>query len=151
MDKKLYTYENYMEDIEKISAYIKANKIEQIICIYRGSLPMGVLLSNIHKLPLQIIDYQSRDGDTKKPNWIKYEHKKGCHPFQNGLILDDIFDSGLTIRTIKKWLESPSLNSYMKQPEYHYITLFGKWNDIGAGYIREHTGEWIVFEPWEGK
>ena len=152
MDKIYYSYNDYMEDIEKIGNYIKANNIEQIISIYRGSLPMGVLLSNIHNLPLQIIDFQSRDGDTKKPSWIKYEHnKKGIYPFKNGLIVDDVLDSSLTMRTIKAWLEAPALGSNIHQPEYHYITLFGKWNDINVGYIREHKEEWIVFEPWEGR
>ena len=145
-DKVRYTYEQYIDDINRISPIME--DIDHIISIYRGSLPMGVHLSNLYDIPLSIVNFQSRDGDSEEPSWMHYVRKKDNSPYKNVLVIDDIYDSGLTMDKIKKWLEAPALTTNIKQPKYKYLTLYGKENRQDVEYIHEHTGEWIEFW-WE--
>ena len=47
-DKILYSYEKYIEDLNLISPIMQ--DIDHIVAIYRGSLPMGVHLSNLYNI-----------------------------------------------------------------------------------------------------
>ena len=142
-DKILYSYEKYIEDLNLISPIMQ--DIDHIVAIYRGSLPMGVHLSNLYDIPLSIIDYQTRDGDTKVPVLIKDMISEG-NP-KKILVLDDIYDSGLTMKIVKEHLESYD-RWFNITPKFYYLTIYGKENRDDVNYLREHTGEWINFW-WE--
>ncbi len=63
--------DNSLSDcIDLITQNLEHGKQPHIVSLYRGSLPLGVQLSNQLQAPLSIIDYQTRDGKSKKP--------KGC-------------------------------------------------------------------------
>jgi len=134
--KELHTYSDFQKDTIKIEDYIKENNINHIVGIYRGSLPLSVALSNRCNIPLSIIDFQTRDGNSKGPVLIK----KVKDIDENTLIIDDIYDSGKTLNTI-----------YEKFPKAKYLTLYKKVSTkpaIPLTYLRE-TDKWIVFEVWE--
>ena len=146
VQKVFYTYKHYLDDMEKLGYLMK--DVDQVISIYRGSLPMGTHISNLYDIPLGIIDFQSRDGNSKKPKWVKnaFDPKNGIP--KKVLVLDDIYDSGTTMETIKEWLENPNAWGTIQKPDFTYLTIFGKENDINVKYLRQHTGDWIEFW-WE--
>ena len=146
INKEYYKYSDYLEDLNLIEPIME--NIDHIVAIYRGSLPMGVHLSNLYDVPLSIIDYQSRDGESAKPTWMKNRLAETNVPFKKVLVLDDIYDSGKTMYEIKTSLENGQNHSDMPQPKFHYLTIYGKENDNDVNYLREHTGEWIEFW-WE--
>ena len=109
-----------------------------IVSLYRGSLPFGVKLSNHLNAPLSIIDYQSYDGYSKEPNFIK---NAGITPDDLIFIVEDIVDRGLTMKLTEEYIRKLypynkiviySVVGSKKHPNYYYYTY-------------EHNDDWIVF------
>lgn len=139
-----YTWAQYDKDIKNIIVTLRLKEIEVdgVICIHRGSLPIGTSLSNILNVPLSIIKFQTRDGDDKDPYFILDERKP------NGvyIIVDDIIDSGLTMNKILDFIDIEN-----DSREYIISSLFGSFektkNIKQIICVREIPG-WVVF-PWE--
>ena len=139
-----YKHEEYMQGMSKIKAEIddlivRGHVHINVVGIHRGSLPMAVHLSNILPARMSIINYQTRDGNSKVPEFVV----NTIEPHDTIIVLDDIYDSGKTITNIKDKLEKEYPGQYIKP-----MVLFGKDNEQDCYYAHEHTGEWIEF-PWE--
>jgi len=133
----IFTSSEFRIAVDKCIEFIKKNKIKNIVSIYRGGLPFGVALSNKAKLPLSIIEYQTIDGKTEKPNFILNKLKKG-----NVLIVDDIVDSGKTMEEVSKIKE-------LKNKDLFYFTLVKRPN-IDEKYNSPFvTKNWVLFEDFE--
>ncbi len=110
-----FTWHEFDESVNQIADKCKNWKISNIYGIPRGGLCLAVALS--HKLNIKI---------AKKPT--KYT-----------LIVDDIFETGMT------------LNNFTNIKEANFFVLFSKveplwWHSLY--YCNKN--EWIVF-PWENK
>lgn len=139
-DKLYYTWEDYNEDLNAICNVIEVDCISSnssVVAIYRGSLGIGAHISNVMNMPLSILRYQTRDGQDDVPKMVIDNIKNG-KPI---VVVDDICDTGKTMDDITSFLRDNYPNSYLLR-----ITIFG--NGTKSLYIREHTGEWVVF-PWE--
>ena len=141
MKKYYYTYDKYRSDVKILKDKISASENPHLVSIYRGSLPIGVHVSNLLNIPLSILKFQSYEEKNDKD--VKILYNDGICITDTLVILDDIYDTGKTIRKVKEFLgkEFP----YTKMV---FITLFGKQNNDNVIYINEHPGCWIVF-PWE--
>jgi len=121
MIKTFYSWQDFERHVEAIYEHIEQRKLKfrGIYAVPKGGLPLGVKLANKLSLPL----YLSLE-DIKK--------KKGI------LIVDDISDTGETLKSIRTFFD-------------YTITLTIK---KGTGFIPDFyveefdRGEWIVF-PWE--
>ena len=115
-----------------------------LIAPYRGGLPLGVRLSNECNVPLSILDYQRLDGDSKEVSIMK---NVGICSNEILYLVDDIADKGITINKCLEFLiqEFPNnrviVYSILGNDEIHPP----KWR-----YTYKHTGDWVVFGPWEG-
>lgn len=145
-----YTWVDYDKDIKSIINIIKERNIQLagIICIYRGSLTIGTSLSNMLGLPLSIIKFQTRDGGDNNPEFILDLRKKerdGTY-----LIVDDIIDSGLTMRKILEKLESEQRDvdteKYITCGLYGYMGYEHDQDD--KEIVLKQVPGWVVF-PWE--
>ena len=132
-DKTYYTWRDYEADISRVKDF----KFDHVVGIYRGSLPMAVHISNVFDVPMSIVGFQTRDGKDKQPYMIK----SGEAPTKL-LIVDDIYDSGYTMKEVIKML------SHYTADKIQGFCLFGKKNNFNVSYANEHDGSWIVF-PWE--
>ena len=139
-DKLYYTWEEYNTDIKRI---VKDYEFDSVVALYRGSLPIATHLTNITDATMSVIKYQSygkdkkQSLDTKTPTWLV----QGMVRPKKVLIIDDIYDTGSTIRNCKEFIGDVSW-------DVTYLTIFGKKNDDSVEYLRENDGRWIVF-PWE--
>ena len=133
-----YLYEDYISDIASIYEKNKELVNPHIVGIYRGSLPIAVHLSNLLKCPMSIIKFQAIDGDDKEPVFLL----DNITDDSDLIVVDDIYDSGTTMRIIKPLLNKKQSNSIK------YMTLFGYLNQDDVEYIHENMGKWVVF-PWE--
>ena len=147
-DKTYYDWIDYRYDMRHHIFKIKLDyDFDHVVGIYRGSLPMAVHISNVFEVPMSIVGFQTRDGKDDEPYMI---HKTGEAPKQV-LVVDDIYDSGYTM---KKVIESLShyrwISSIYPTAAYSIqgFCLFGKENKLNVSYANEHDGSWIVF-PWE--
>jgi len=146
-DKYNYFYDEYYQDMVKLVERFKLIPNPHVVSIYRGSLPMGVHLSNALGCPMSIVKYQSRDGEDKKAEWIlnltqDVKIRPTARFFPHLIVLDDIYDTGKTFRAV---LELPEFENNIN---YHCIALFGNDNDDKVNYLHEQLYRWIVF-PWE--
>ena len=142
-----YYYDEYYYDVATLVQRYKKIANPHIVSIYRGSLPLGVHLSNILNCPLSIIKYQSRDGEDSKAEWLlNLTADESIRPtprfFPHLIVVDDIYDTGTTFRAVK------DLPEFQNNPDYTLIALFGNKNDDGVHYLHEQLRKWIVF-PWE--
>ena len=142
-----YYYDEYYYDVATLVQRYKKIANPHIVSIYRGSLPLGVHLSNILKCPLSIIKYQSRDGEDSKAEWLlNLTSDESVRPtprfFPHLIVVDDIYDTGKTFRAVK------DLPEFQDNPDYTLVALYGNKNDDGVVYLHEQLYRWIVF-PWE--
>jgi len=110
---KYFSWSEFDKSVEYIANKCKFLEFSGIYGIPRGGLCLAVALS--HKLKINLIS----------------------EPIKNSLIVDDIYETGITLKTFK------NIEGAM------FFVLFSKvsptwWNSV---HISE-KGEWIVF-PWE--
>ena len=94
---------------------------------------------------MSIIRYQSRDGNDAKPEWVINNMGFTATwktPGETTIVVDDIYDSGRTMRAIQQ------MDEFKHHPSVIYQCLFGSKNEDGIGYLNERISRWIVF-PWE--
>ena len=142
-----YFYDEYYQDMVKLVERFKNISDPHVVSIYRGSLPMGVHLSNALKCPMSIVKYQSRDGKDEKAEWIlnlihDESLRKTPRFYPHLIVVDDIYDTGKTFRAVL------NLSEFENNPNYNCIALFGNDNDDKINYLHEQLYRWIVF-PWE--
>ena len=140
-----YYYDQYYNDVAILKERYDKIPDPHIVSIYRGSLPLGVHLSNVLNCPLSIVKYQSRDGEDHKAEWLlNLTSDKKLHPkfFPELIVVDDIYDTGETFRALL------NLPEFQDNPNYRAIALFGNSNNDGVVYLNEQVYRWIVF-PWE--
>ena len=110
-----FTWEEFDRSVEHIANKCKSIEFSGIYGVPRGGLCLAVALS--HKLRINLIS----------------------EPIKNSLIVDDVYETGITLNTFK------NIEGAM------FFVLFSKikptwWNTVNISEKRE----WIVF-PWENK
>ena len=112
---RYFTWSEFDKSVNYIAEQCKFWKLSGIYGVPRGGLCLAVALS--HKLNVQIIE----------------------RPLKNSLIVDDVFETGLT------------LNNFKNIEGANFFVLFSKkepiwWNTVNLSQRQE----WVVF-PWENK
>tara|TARA_B100000085_G_scaffold127107_1_gene115725 strand:- start:126 stop:542 length:417 start_codon:yes stop_codon:yes gene_type:complete len=110
-----FTWDEFDKSVEQIANKCQFLNFSGIYGVPRGGLCLAVALS--HKLKINLIS----------------------EPIKNSLIVDDVYETGITLSTFKN-IEGAK-----------FFVLFSKkkptwWNSV---YISEKS-DWIVF-PWENK
>ena len=110
---KYFTWDEFDKSVEHIAKKCRFLQFSGIYGVPRGGLCLAVALS--HKLKIHLIS----------------------EPIKNSLIVDDIYETGITLNTFKD-IEGAK-----------FFVLFSKekpkwWNTV----FISHKNEWVVF-PWE--
>lgn len=105
------SWEEYHTKIEQLAAQIYQSQWEfdQILCLARGGLRIGDVLSRIYDKPLAILstfsyggkDFQERGNLTIANNITMTTATLG----KRILLVDDLVDSGVTLARILEWLK----------------------------------------------
>jgi hypothetical protein len=105
------SWEEYHAKIEQLATQIYQSQWEfdQILCLARGGLRIGDVLSRIFDKPLAILsassyrgkDFQDRGNLTIANNITMTTATLG----KRILLVDDLVDSGVTLAAILKWLK----------------------------------------------
>ncbi len=112
---RYFSWSEFDKSVDYIANHCKFWKLSGIYGIPRGGMCLAVALS--HKLNIKLIE----------------------KPIKNSLIVDDIFETGITLSNFKN-IEGAN-----------FFVLFSKkkpiwWNTVDF----VHKKEWVVF-PWENK
>ena len=105
------SWEEYHAKIEQLAAQIYRSKWEfdQILCLARGGLRIGDVISRIYNNPLAVLsassygrgDFQERGKLTIANNITMTTESLG----KRLLLVDDLVDSGVTLSKILEWLQ----------------------------------------------
>lgn len=122
---------------DRIVERYKDRDIEKIVGISRGGLTLATVLSNRLNIPMVPLEWQTRDGFFR--DVVKVINITNFHDVSKILFVDDICDSGTTIREINVLVS-----------EARWCTLFSKGNEEVEFCPTPINNKlaWIVF-PWE--
>ena len=93
----IYTYLEYLEDIEIITTRLKNIQHLHLVAVYRGSLPLTTHLSNLLNCDFSIIKIQNKNGNDEA-----IFLNNDIQPDSHIVVIEDIYDSGKTISLIKQ-------------------------------------------------
>jgi len=135
---KNYSFEEFINDLEKITTLLKKENFEAILAISRGGLTFAHFLAerlNIRKVySIGIISY---DKD-KKLDTLKIYSMPEIKE-KNILIVDDISDSGDTFLEVLKHFKGKTASIFYKPTSKYKPDFFMK-----------KTSKWITFF-WENQ
>jgi uncharacterized protein len=126
------TWKMYDEMLNKLYRRIHDKNYDIIIGVTRGGLVPAVHLSHLLGLPMGTVQYQLRDGDGSM-------HIVAKEKFKNALIVDDICDTGATLK---------GLGAIFKTTDF--AVLIDKTGDSMVKHRAEYfeSDQWVIF-PWE--
>ena len=141
---KYYSYENFKNDTKKLIALVENSNLDAIVAIARG----GMTLSHVMAEGLDIRQVQSIRTElydkTNKRDQISIFGQCDFSTAKKVLVVDDIADSGDTLKTVMKYLKSN-----FEHVEFISATLFYKKTSIyEPNFWINEAKEWIEFF-WE--
>jgi hypoxanthine phosphoribosyltransferase len=104
------SWDEYNRMVERLALIVHDSGYEfnQIICVARGGLRVGDVLSRIFELPLAILSTHSytAEGGTIRGELVIAEHMTMTRPRlgERVLLVDDMVDSGHTLEAVHKEL-----------------------------------------------
>src|SRR3712207_1081423 len=105
------SWSDYHQKIEQLAAQIYESgwKFNQIVCLARGGLRVGDILSRIYKQPLAILATSSYSGSGKQQRGNLHFSRHLTMTTENLgsriLLVDDLVDSGVTLKETIPWLK----------------------------------------------
>ncbi|MEO1928286.1 MAG: phosphoribosyltransferase family protein [Nautiliaceae bacterium] len=141
MNKRFYSYNEFLKDLDILEEDIKAFNPSSFVAIARGGMSIAHFLAE----KLDIRDVFVINSTSYENNQKLFSPKISNIPNLNGqqrvLIIDDISDSGETLKEVLEILKK----TYPKI-EFKTLTLFFKENSKLIPDIKLHkTNEWVVF------
>jgi hypothetical protein len=106
------TWEEYNRKTEQLAAMVHKDgwEFNQVVCIAKGGMRVGDIMARIFNVPLAVLSVESYRGDGVK-------NKRGSITFSRDLaktspnigskvlIVDDLADSGITLKKSIEWME----------------------------------------------
>ncbi len=151
------SWSDYHHKIEQLAAQIYQSgwKFNQIVCLARGGLRVGDILSRIYEQPLAILATSSYSGPGKQERgnltFSRHLTMTTEHLGSRILLVDDLVDSGVTLKETIPWLKD-----YSDSPieEIRTAVLWYKaCSVIAPDYYIDYLPDnpWIhqPFEPYE--
>ena len=141
------SWDQYNTLVERLALRVFESGIEfnQIICIARGGLRVGDVLSRIYELPLAILSTHSytAEGGTVRGELIIAEHMTMTSPRLGDrvLLVDDMVDSGHTLDLVHRTLPQ----------RFHNITLCRTavlWWKACSVFTPDFHVEYLADNPW---
>ncbi|AXK49104.1 nicotinate phosphoribosyltransferase [Aliarcobacter trophiarum LMG 25534] len=144
MNKLYYSYEMCKNDTLKLLYLVKDFKADALLSIARGGLTLSHLMAQaLNKRELFTINSISYDRKNQKES-VEIFNIPDLSSYKRVLIIDDIVDSGKTMKTILE-----ILNNKFPNTKFKLATLFYKPTALVKPdfYVKE-TDIWIEFF-WE--
>lgn len=147
------SWDDYHKNIEKLclQVYESGWQFDQILCLARGGVRPGDIMSRVFNVPLAILSTSSYRADS---GTVQGELNIASHITQTGaafcgrvLLVDDLLDSGETVRQVLEHLKS----HYADLTEIRVAVLWQKaCSIVSADYVVEYlqNNPWI-HQPFE--
>lgn len=133
---KQYTWDEFYADVAVLAEKIAEKKFQSIIAVSRGGLPLGALLAQHSNIKIvETVCLQSYKGEKREDITFL---KPAIKDLPNPILVDDICDSGHTLKHLKSLYEVPTAVLFYK-PEHKVFK---------PDYYIHTTTKWVKF-PWE--
>ncbi len=142
------SWSDYHHKIEQLAVNIYQSgwEFNQIVCLARGGLRVGDILSRIYNQPLAILSTSSYSGTGKqnRNNLIVSRHLTMTSENLGSriLLVDDLVDSGVTIQQTVPWL-----HSYGKSPIQEIRTAV-IWYKACSVIVPDYHVDYLANNPW---
>ncbi|NMG09956.1 phosphoribosyltransferase [Brasilonema sp. UFV-L1] len=151
------SWSDYHRKIEQLAAQVYQSdwKFNQIVCLARGGLRVGDILSRIYKQPLAILATSSYSGSGKQQrgNLIFSRHLTMTSENLGSriLLVDDLVDSGITLEQSIFWLKeySDSPVEEIRTAVIWYKACSAIQPDYYVDYLANNPWIHQPFEPYE--
>ncbi|RLE69740.1 MAG: hypothetical protein DRJ34_00025 [Thermoprotei archaeon] len=143
------SWQDYQKHVFNLADKISLSeyRIDKIICIARGGLVVGRILSDlldVNNIECIGIQFYTNIGVTGEKPILKYGLSQSISGLKI-LLVDDIVDSGETLMLAEKYLKSK------KPGETKTASIFIKpWSKYTPNYYSAITDRWVIF-PYEMK
>ena len=141
------TWDQYNTLVERLAllVYDSGFRFNQIICIARGGMRVGDVLSRIYEQPLAILSTHSytAEGGTQRGSLVIAEHMTMTKPRLGDkvLLVDDMVDSGHTLQAVHA--ELPKRFTHIT--ELHTAVLWWKACSV---FKPDYHVEYLPDNPW---
>jgi hypoxanthine phosphoribosyltransferase len=141
------SWNEYNTLVERLALLVHESgwRFNQIICIARGGLRVGDVLSRIFEFPLAILSTHSyaADGGTTRGELIIAEHMTMTAPRLGDrvLLVDDMVDSGHTLAAVR--VELP-----LRFPHIADIRTAVIWYKASSVFKPDYYVEYLAESPW---
>jgi uncharacterized protein len=142
------SWSDYHQKIEQLAAQIYESgwKFNQIVCLARGGLRVGDILSRIYKQPLAILATSSYSGSGKQDRGnLTFSHHLTMTTENLGshiLLVDDLVDSGITLQETLPWLKE-----YSDFPIEEIRTAV-LWYKACSVIVPDYYVDYLADNPW---
>jgi hypoxanthine phosphoribosyltransferase len=142
------SWPEYHQKIEQLAAqiYIDGWQFNQIVCLARGGLRIGDLLSRIYRQPLAILAVSSYGGMTGQERGAIAiaQHLTMTRPGLGShvLLVDDLVDSGVSMQEAIAWL-----NRYHGE-KIQEIRTAVLWCKACSAYQPDYFVDYLKDNPW---
>jgi uncharacterized protein len=104
------SWDEYHRAIEQLAAQVHQSgwQFNQILCLARGGLRVGDILSRIFDQPLAILSTSSYRGESHDRSTLVFSEdltKTTLNLGSHILLVDDLVDSGVTLQKTLPWLD----------------------------------------------
>jgi uncharacterized protein len=141
------SWEEYHQSIELLAQQIYQSEWEfdRIVCLARGGLRVGDILSRIFKQPLAILAASSYTGaDQQERGKLSIASQLTMTDRNLGsriLLVDDLVDSGVTLQQTTIWLRD-------LYPEIQELKTAVIWYKACSSYIPDYYLTYLADNPW---
>jgi len=141
------SWSDYHKCIERLAATVHASgwQFDQIVCIARGGLRVGDVMSRIFRVPLAIIftqSYVENAGKTQGEITVS-KHMAMMTPDlgERVLLVDDLVDSGVTLDVVKRHLLAA-------HPAIEDLRTAVLWHKACSKCTPDYSVEYLPDNPW---
>jgi hypoxanthine phosphoribosyltransferase len=141
------SWDDYHADIERLAAKVHASgwAFNQVICLARGGLRVGDVLSRIFRQPLAILSTQSYSGEagTVRGQITVAEHMTMTTPALGDrvLLVDDLVDSGITLGVVRDALSA-------RYPHIREVRTAVIWEKACSAFKPDYVARFLADDPW---
>jgi uncharacterized protein len=141
------SWDEYHQSIELLAAQIHQSewKFDRIVCLARGGLRVGDILSRIFNQPLAILAASSYGGaDQKERGKLSIASQITMVDSVFGsriLLVDDLVDSGVTLQQTAIWIRD-------LYPEIEDLKTAVIWYKSASNYIPDYYVSYLAHNPW---
>ena len=141
------SWDQYNADIERLATALRDTRwpFSQVICIARGGMRVGDVISRIFKVPLAVISTQSYTGKAgTERGELTVARQITMAQEQLGdkvVLVDDLVDSGITLDVVKRHL----LEQYPVITEIRTAVL---WYKAISNYRPDYYVHYLTESPW---